>query len=283
MTDLQANDLRFNVHVMGVGDPVVVLIHGLVVDNLASWYFSIAPALAERTTVFLYDLRGHGRSEQPPDGYTIDDMALDLHALLTEAGLAGRPLILAGNSTGGLIALRFALRYPEAVDSLVLIDAHVAQSRFGEQMAGTLELEGDERSQKLKELFGNWVDDHTVDGEPDADAAATMRLFRRVASRRRNPLATVADGLLKHTSLIADLRDTAPMDDNALRSLPVPVLALYGEHSELRPEGEWVAALAPHCTLEVVPGATHGLIWQATSLLRERLGAWVDQRKATRP
>jgi len=282
VTDLHANGLRFNVHLMGEGDPVVVLIHGLVVDNLASWYFSIAPAIATRAAVLLYDLRGHGRSEQPPAGYTVDDLALDLRALVTAAGLEGRPLVLAGNSTGGLIALRFALRYPELVDSLVLIDAHVGQSRFGEQMAGTLELEGEERTRKLGELFGDWVDDHTADGQPDADVEATLRLFRRVSTRRRNPLVSVADGLVKNTTLIADLRATPPTSDEELRSLAMPILALYGEHSELRPEGERVAALAPGCVVELVPGATHGLIWQATGLLRERLGAWVDERRATK-
>jgi pimeloyl-ACP methyl ester carboxylesterase len=150
-------------------------------------------------------------------------------------------------------------------------------------MAGTLELEGEEREKKLGELFGNWVEDHTADGEPDADAQATMRLFRRVKSRRRNPLVAVADGVVQRTSLIADLRATPATLDAELRSLQIPVLALYGEQSELRPEGERVAGLAPHATLELVPGATHGLIWQATSLLRERLGAWVDERRATRP
>src|SRR4029079_6902686 len=97
---------------------------------------------------------------------------------------------------------------------------------------------------KLGELFGNWVEDHTADGEPDADAHATMRLFRRVSSRRRNPLVAVADGLVQHTSLIADLRATPATADAELRSLRMPVLALYGERSELRPEGERVAALA---------------------------------------
>jgi pimeloyl-ACP methyl ester carboxylesterase len=283
MTELRANGIRFNVHLAGAGDPVVVLVHGLVVDNLASWYFSIAPELAKRCTVLLYDLRGHGRSEQPPTGYTIEDMTLDLRCIVREAGIEGRPLVLAGNSTGGLIALRFALLYPALVRSLVLIDAQVARSNFGQVMASTLELQGDERARKIGELFGNWVEDHTADGEPDADVEATMRLFRRVSSRRRNPLVAVAEGLTSQTSLINDLRDTRATEDAELRTLAMPVLALYGEHSELRPEGERLAGLAPRCTLELVPGATHGLIWQATGLLRRRLGEWVDASRATTP
>lgn len=155
MTELRANGLTFNAHVLGDGDPVVVLIHGLVLDNLSSWYFSIGPALAATCTVLLYDLRGHGGSEQPPTGYTIEDMAEDLHGILEAAGLAGRPLVVVGNSTGGLIGLRYVLRYPRDVASLVLIDAHVAHSEFGQQMATTLGLEGEELRDKLHELFGN--------------------------------------------------------------------------------------------------------------------------------
>lgn len=281
MSDLQANGVRFNVHQMGQGDPVLVLIHGLVIDNLSSWYFSIAPALATRSSVLMYDLRGHGRSEQPPTGYAIEDMTRDLHSIVREAGLEGRPLVLVGNSTGGLVALRFALDFPAFVQSLVLIDAHTARSDFGELMAGTLELEGAEQRAKLTELLGNWADDHTADGQPNADVEATMRLVRQAKSRRRNPRVSVALGLTTRTSLIRDLRATRAIEDAELRSLAIPVLALYGEHSELRPEGERLAALARRTTLELVPAATHGLIWQATSLLRQRLRAWVDESQLT--
>lgn len=279
MSDLRANGVRFNVHRMGHGDPVLVLIHGLVIDNLSSWYFSIAPALAEKSTVLLYDLRGHGRSEQPPAGYTIDEMARDLHGIVRESGLEGRPLVLVGNSTGGLVALRFALDFPALVQSLVLIDAHTARSNFGELMASTLELEGADRRAKLTELLGAWADDRTADGLPNADVEATMRLVRQTRNRRRNPRVSVALGLTTRTSLVPDLRATRAIEDEELRSLAMPVLALYGEHSELRPDGERLAALAPRCSLELVPAATHGLIWQATSLLRERLRAWVDQTR----
>lgn len=281
MTLVRANGLNFNMQVMGAGDPVLVLIHGLVLDNLASWYFSIAPALAASCTVLAYDLRGHGGSDQPPTGYTIEDMTADLRAIVEAAGLEGRPLVLAGNSTGGLIALRFAARYPSLVTGLVLIDSHIARSDFGEQMAATLELEGDERTRKLGELFGNWVGNHTVEGEPDADAESTMQMFRRVGRRRRNPLVERAQALTANTSLVTDLRDTSPTADADLKSLNMPVLALYGEHSELRPEGERVAALIPRCTLELVPGASHGLIWQATSTVRRRLTDWVSDLQAT--
>ncbi len=283
MTELRANGLTFNAHVLGEGDPVVVLIHGLVLDNLASWYFSIGPALAANCTVLLYDLRGHGGSEQPPTGYTIDEMAEDLHGILEAAGLRGRPLVVVGNSTGGLIGLRYVLRYPEDVASLVLIDAHVAHSEFGQQMATTLGLEGDELRDKLRELFGDWVDGHTVEGTPDADVEATMRMFRRVGRRRRNPLLVRAQQLTSDTSLIVDLRDTRATTNDELRSLAMPVLALYGEGSDLRVEGERIAALIPRCTLEVVPGTSHGLIWQSTGMIRRRLADWVAGLDATGP
>ena len=64
MADLQLDDVRL--HFQRLGDPArpsVVFVHGLIMDNLASWYFTVANAVASSNDVILYDLRGHGLSE----------------------------------------------------------------------------------------------------------------------------------------------------------------------------------------------------------------------------
>ena len=95
MPDVVARGLRFNVVRMGRGDPVLVLVHGLLIDNHASFYMSIAPALSKHASVVLYDLRGHGNSGQPPSGYGTDDMAADLAGILDALELrdAGQALL----------------------------------------------------------------------------------------------------------------------------------------------------------------------------------------------
>src|SRR2546426_714110 len=123
--------------------PPVVFIHGLAVDNLSSYYYSLAnPVARVGAEAILYDLRGHGLSERPPDGYTVADAVADLVGVLDALGV-DRPAHLVGNSYGGVVALRAALDVPERVRSLVLIEAHCADdetegSDWAELMADTL-------------------------------------------------------------------------------------------------------------------------------------------------
>ena len=65
------------------GGVAVVFLHGLVMDNLASWYFTVANPVAQHADVLLYDLRGHGKSERPRDGYTLPEMVADLAELIS--------------------------------------------------------------------------------------------------------------------------------------------------------------------------------------------------------
>lgn len=67
------------------------------------------------------DLRGHGRSDKPRDGYTVDRVTDDLLAVLD--GLAvEEPVVLLAHSAGGLLAINFAARYPERLTKLVLVN-----------------------------------------------------------------------------------------------------------------------------------------------------------------
>ena len=66
MPEITANGIRIHYQRVGRGTTPVVMLHGLMIDDLSSLYFTTAPALADLADVILYDLRGHGRSEQPP-------------------------------------------------------------------------------------------------------------------------------------------------------------------------------------------------------------------------
>src|SRR2546429_3679484 len=110
MADVLANGVRHHVQRLGRGERTVVFVHGLVMDNLSSFYFTLANPIAEFAEVILYDLRGHGMSERPASGYTVASLVADLAALLDQ--LDRRPVTLIGNSFGGLVALAFAAAHP---------------------------------------------------------------------------------------------------------------------------------------------------------------------------
>ena len=121
MAEVEANGLRFHVQRLGAGPRTVVFLHGLVMDNLSSWYFSVANSAAQQADVVLYDLRGHGRSERPSSGYGLDEMVTDLVGILDAQGIDG-PVDLIGNSYGGLLALAFAFAHPERTGGLLLAE-----------------------------------------------------------------------------------------------------------------------------------------------------------------
>jgi pimeloyl-ACP methyl ester carboxylesterase len=78
------------------------------------------PDLQRDYRVLTYDLRGHGRSDTPPVGYTTGDMAADLLAILDALGI-NRPTLV-GHSWGADIVLHFALLHPERVAGLVVVE-----------------------------------------------------------------------------------------------------------------------------------------------------------------
>lgn len=111
----------------GRGTPTVVIVPALS-DNVLVW-MRIQRALDSEMRVCVYDRAGIGWSDPPPRGRrTIEGAAGDLRALLDAAGIEP-PLILVGHSIGGVIARRFATRYPDMVAGMVLVDSsHERQS-----------------------------------------------------------------------------------------------------------------------------------------------------------
>lgn len=237
----------------GAGTPAVVFLHGLLMDNLSSWYFTVANAVAAEREVLLYDLRGHGRSERPESGFDLDTHLADLDALLGAVGMHG-PVGLVGNSFGGLLALAFAIEKPSRVGWMALVDALLPEPGWGQAMAATLSIEGNERDERIARSFSSWLG--------------------RNSERKRNRLTRQAEALVARTSLLSDLRGSRSYGDHDLARIACPVLALYGEASDQRDRGERLARTLPHCTLELQPGCSHSVLWEATAAVRARIVAW---------
>jgi pimeloyl-ACP methyl ester carboxylesterase len=287
MADVAANGVRLNVVALGERAPTLVFVHGLLLDNHSSFYMSIAPGIAKHARVVLYDLRGHGRSDQPRAGYRVDDMVEDLAGLVA-AVAAGERVVVVGHSFGGTIALRYALRHPARVAGLVLLEAHAGLAELGERMAQTMLLTGDARDAKIVELFGDWLARHGARGQVDArgdvsideaaltaDGQATLKFAGRIQRRRKSALVATAERLRDETTFVADIRATTPLADAELARVACPVLAFYGERSDVRAQGEALARALPACRLEIVPGAEHGVLFQATAFVRDTTVAWL--------
>lgn len=285
MADVTARGVRFNVVRMGEGAPRIALIHGLVMDSHASYYLSIAPALAARGGVLLYDLRGHGRSEQPPAGYTMADMVDDLVALLDATGADG-PVVLVGNSWGGQIAMRAAAAHPARVRALVLIDPQSGIPDFTKELGEILAVDPEERDRRAYELFCRWLEENAAlrgaaaDEAAQARRSATIDDVLRHRKQRRSPGVRTAVGLARDTSLIADLARETPISDAQIARIACPVLAVYGERSELRQDEARFKSLLRQLTVVAVPGMGHTVLLEAPNALRDAITGWLDRLPA---
>lgn len=269
MPVISANGARFHVQRLGPGPgsgpdgtPTVVFVHGLVTDNLSSFYYTLAgPVVNAGARAILYDLRGHGKSERTPRGYTTVGGAADLCALLDALGVA-EPVYLVGNSYGGLVGTRTAVTAPERVAGLSLIEANCAGAGAAvwlEDMLNTLtvaalSLEYEETGERLR-------------------SAGKRKLAR---------MALAADALLNGTSIIDDLAAERPLDPADLVRIECPVLGVYGERSELADGADDLRRHVRDSTVEIVPGLAHTVLREATGPLRDLLLGWLQETHAAR-
>jgi pimeloyl-ACP methyl ester carboxylesterase len=83
-------------------------------------YALLMPKLVDRFQVFAVSLRGHGKSSWTPGKYTFNQLGQDMTAFLKE--VVGRPAIVIGNSSGGVLTAWLAANAPDYVKAIVLED-----------------------------------------------------------------------------------------------------------------------------------------------------------------
>jgi 4,5:9,10-diseco-3-hydroxy-5,9,17-trioxoandrosta-1(10),2-diene-4-oate hydrolase len=102
----------------GRGSPVV-LIHGGASD--ARDWGGAMTALSPRYSLYAPDLIGYGQSERSEAGYYLSDFSDFILGFIEALGLENP--VLVGHSFGGRVCLEIALRHPERVGKLILVDA----------------------------------------------------------------------------------------------------------------------------------------------------------------
>jgi len=112
---LRAGPLQ--VRTFGCGLPVVVLLHGMA--GAGNSFGAAFDRLGGSARVVVPDLLGFGGSMVAPGPVTGEDHLAALDAMLAALGLTGRPLVVAGHSMGGAVALRFAARHRDLVHGVV--------------------------------------------------------------------------------------------------------------------------------------------------------------------
>ncbi len=111
---------RLNLRCTGAGSPTVILEGGLGVSAIG--WKAVQSRIETFTHVCSYDRAGTGWSDPGPRPRTSFQMVKELHALLRNAGVAPR-YVLVGHSLGGFNVRVYSGQYPDEVAGVVLVDA----------------------------------------------------------------------------------------------------------------------------------------------------------------
>ena len=118
MSEIRVNGVSLYYEEHGAGEPIVC-IHGT--GSSSVLWSDAADELAQHGRTIVYDRRGFSRSERPEPYVTDVHQHADDAAALIDA-LAAAPAIVIGRSQGGEIAVDLALRYPDRVRALALLE-----------------------------------------------------------------------------------------------------------------------------------------------------------------
>jgi 3-oxoadipate enol-lactonase len=240
--------------------PTAVFVHGLGTDSLASFYLTLAaPLAAAGINVMAYDLRGHGRSDRPRIGYTLDRFVDDLEAVLEQVHVTG-PVHLVGNSFGGTVAFAYAWRHPDRVASLVSIEAEPPTEAWSSKMAQLMRFTVEllDREDTFAWITANQGSHHA-----------------RLARQARERLAA--------TDMPVAIPNGRMMTLAELQLITCPVLNVIGSLGYQADDPKLLESVLPDCRTVVLEGQDHSVLVEAHRVVRELVLEWVAEHHTPVP
>ena len=207
---------------LGNGQPVI-LIHGLAA-SLYEWT-SLAPALASHGfAAYALDLLGHGESAKPDDPrlYHVESIYRHFQDWVESLSLDTPPALI-GHSLGGYLSLVHAIRHPQAVRCLVLIDPFFGSSQLSPLLRQASRYPA--LGEKTIQVAPQWLIRIAMSLYPGISAYFPKETRRQVAAdcKRASPHFAYI------TYNMPDLTDRLP-------EVSAPALVIWGEHDQtLRP------------------------------------------------
>ncbi|MEV0947509.1 alpha/beta hydrolase [Rhodococcus sp. NPDC049939] len=267
------------------GSPPVVMVHGLGGSHL-NWV-RVAPLLAKHTRVLTVDLPGFGLSEVGRRQAGIDANAIVLQRFLQD--VVGTPVILMGNSMGGMISSFAAAAHPESISGLVLVNPAlpVGQRLPDPQVALQFALqfipfvgEG-----YLRFASRNLTDRQLVErmvemcfADPSRASQEVLEVATAFTGYRRGLPSQDAAFLQASRSLLLTLARPGRYQD-AMRSIQRPVLLIHGDKDKLVPvaSARKAAAANERWDSVILNGVGHTPQLEVPDTMLDHVMTWVGK------
>jgi pimeloyl-ACP methyl ester carboxylesterase len=274
----------------GRDEPPIVFVHGLGGSHL-NWCL-IGSALAGHRRVVALDLHGFGLTPGPRGTSTVQRNARLLDRFVRE--VTGAPVILAGNSMGGLISILQTAAAPDTVRGLVLIDPALPlpPRRPDRQVGGQFLLYA---LPGLGELYVRTVMSRTppelavqrvVDlcfADPSrADPAMLTASIALAAERQSQPARARDQAFLAASRSLMRVVGLRRRYWEMMASVRVPVLLIGGDADRLVPvvAVRQAAARNPHWETVILPGVGHTPQLEVPDVVTETLRDWLGKHFA---
>jgi pimeloyl-ACP methyl ester carboxylesterase len=273
----------------GPGDgPTFVCVHGLG-GSLLNWAL-VAPGLANRGRVLAPDLAGFGLTPSAGRSSSVTANWRLLHGFMEALRLP--PVLMVGNSMGGMLALVQSAHSPETLERMILVDAAFPRVRIGTapqppaRVSALFALYASGRvaerfvTRRIRRLGAEGLVRETLKvctTNPDAVDPRLVAALIEQAERRMEVTEATPAFLTAARSIFR--AQVAPGRYRALvRRARTPALLIHGRDDRLVPVASAVAAAKDHDNwrLEILDGLGHIPQMEAPDRWLETVGSWLD-------
>lgn len=237
------NGLEMYYEVYGTGQPLVLLHGGM--TTLQDFGFML-PALVHGRQIIAYERQGHGHTADIDRPFTMEGWADDLAALLQHLGIAQADVL--GYSTGGSVALAFAIRHPQHVRKLVLVSTIYNKDGYPpEVMEGLLHASAESMPDILRQMYA------AIAPHPENWAALVRKSVESAATFRG-------------------------WSDEAIQSITMPTMVAAGDNDIVRTEhAVALVRLLPQAQLAILPNTDHiAIVMQHADWLATMTAEFLD-------
>jgi len=237
----------------------LILLHGYA-DSWRS-FERVLSYLPTSIRAFALTQRGHGDASRPLTGYTPREFAMDLAAFMDALHLEAA--VIAGGSSGGVVARRFAIDHPQRTVGLILVGSPLTlRDKPG-----------------VREMW-----DSTISKLRDPIDPEFVREFAESTLAQQVPqafLRTVVEESLKVPARVWRATLEGLLEDDSseeLDKITAPTLIIWGDKDTIIPRSdqETLVERIAGSRLVVFPGAGHASYWEEPAHFASDIEAFIE-------